>query len=230
MSLQDRSRGLPVPVRFKRHSYGLTARLVHAAATLLLLFVAAGPALAETRLVVAYGDSLMAGYGLKPGEGFAPQLERALKARGHDVRVVSASVSGDTTAAGKQRLAWVMTGLKTRPDLVILGLGANDMLRGLPPAAARQNLDAMISALKARGSGVLIAGMLATPNLGKAYGNAFNSMYPALARKHAVPLYPFFMRGVAARKLLLLADGMHPNATGVQVIVRSILPSVEAAL
>lgn len=210
--------------------YGDAPRFVQAAIAAFLLFVGASPSLAETRLVVAYGDSLMAGYQLKPGEGFAPQLEKALKAKGHSVRVVSGAVSGDTTAAGKARMAWVLGGLKTKPDLVILGLGANDMLRGLPPAQARANLDAMIADFKKRGSKVLVAGMLAAPNMGKAYVAEFNGLYPALAKKHAVPLYPFFMKGVVANKALLLGDGMHPNPKGVSVIVQGILPSVEAAL
>ena len=215
---------------FKRHSYGFGRRFVHRAGAALMLFVAAGPAFAEQRLVLAYGDSLMAGYQLKPGEGFAPQLERALRARGHDVRVVSAAVSGDTTAAGLQRLDWVLAGLKAKPDLVILGLGANDMLRGLPAAAAKRNLDTMIAAFRKRGAKVLVAGMLAPPNLGPAYQRAFNSMYPALAKRHGTPLYPFFMKGVVANRALLLGDGMHPNPKGVAVIVRNIAPAVEAAL
>lgn len=210
--------------------YGDAARFVQAVIAAFLLFVGASPSFAETRTIVAYGDSLMAGYQLKPGEGFAPQLEKALKAKGHSVRVVSGAVSGDTTAAGKARMAWVLGGLKAKPDLVILGLGANDMLRGLPPAQARANLDAMIADFKKRGSKVLVAGMLAAPNMGKAYAAEFNGMYPALAKKHTVPLYPFFMKGVVANKALLLGDGMHPNPKGVSVIVQGILPSVEAAL
>ena len=206
-------------------------RFVQAAiGAFLLLFVGASPSLAETRVIVAYGDSLMAGYQLKPGEGFAPQLEKALKAKGISARVVSGAVSGDTTAAGKARMAWVLGGLKAKPDLVIPGPGANDMLRGLPPAEARANLDAMIAEFKKRGSKVLLAGMLAAPNMGKAYAADFNGMYPALAKKHGVPLYPFFMKGVVANKALLLGDGMHPNPKGVAVIVQGILPSVEAAL
>lgn len=215
----------------KSRIYGGAARFVQAAiGAFLLLFVGVSPSLAETRVIVAYGDSLMAGYQLKPGEGFAPQLEKALKAKGVSARVVSGAVSGDTTAAGKARMAWVLGGLKTKPDLVILGLGANDMLRGLPPAEARANLDAMIAGFRKRGSKVLIAGMLAAPNMGKAYAADFNGMYPALAKKHGVPLYPFFMKGVVANKALLLDDGMHPNPKGVAVIVQGILPSVEAAL
>lgn len=185
---------------------------------------------AEEKLIVAYGDSLMSGYGLKPNEGFAPQLERALKAKGYKVRVANAGVSGDTTAAGKARLEWVLAGFKTKPDLVILGLGANDMLRGLPAKHARANLDAMVAELRKRNIDVLLAGMLAAPNLGKSYAREFNAAYPMVARKHDVPLYPFFMRGVVARSPLLLADGMHPNPKGVGVIVRGILPSIEAAI
>jgi acyl-CoA thioesterase-1 len=194
------------------------------------LLLAAPASASPPRLVVAYGDSLMAGYRLKPGDGFAPQLERALRAKGIAATVKNAGVSGDTTAAGRARLAWVLGGLKEKPDLVILGLGANDMLRGLDPAEAKANLDAMLSELDSRGIPVLVAGMLAAPNLGKAYGAKFNAMYPALAKAHGDALYPFFLKGVATNKPLLLDDGMHPNPKGVATIVRNILPSVEAAL
>lgn len=195
-----------------------------------MLFVFVRPAFAEETLIVAYGDSLMVGYGLKPGDSFAPRLEQALRAKGHSIRVANAGVSGDTAAAGRQRMAWVLGGLKAKPALVILGLGANDMLRGLPPRQARANLDAMLAAFRQRRINVLIAGMLAAPNMGKAYAAEFNAIYPALAKKHAAPLYPFFMQGVVANKPLLLADGMHPNPKGIRVIVRGILPSVEASL
>lgn len=199
---------------------------------LIAALLALMPQLAAARplTLLAYGDSLTAGYQLGPGEGFVPQLEKALKARGHDVRVVGAGVSGDTTAQGKARLNWVLTGLKGKPDLVILELGANDMLRGQPPATAKANLDAMIQAFAAKGSRVLLAGMLAAPNLGAAYGRDFNGIYPALAKARGVTLYPFFLDGVAGVKGLQLADGMHPTARGVGIMVQRILPTVEREL
>ncbi|WP_310497187.1 arylesterase [Sandarakinorhabdus sp.] len=185
---------------------------------------------APQRTILAYGDSLMAGYQLRPGEGFAPQLEKALRARGHDVRVVGAGVSGDTSAQGRARVNWVLAGLKKQPDLVILELGANDMLRGQPPASAKANLSAMIKAFQGKGSRVLLAGMRASPNLGAPYVKAFDAMYPALAKVHGVPLYPFFLDGVAAVKGTQLADGMHPNPRGVTIMVARITPMVEKAL
>ena len=209
--------------------YGTVRRLYQ----LLIAFVLAmvpQAGLARTLTVLAFGDSLTAGYQLGPGQGFVPQLEKALKARGHDIRVIGAGVSGDTTAQGRARLNWVLSGLKGRADLVILELGANDMLRGQPAAAARANLDAMIAAFKARGSRVLLAGMLAAPNLGPAYGREFNAIYPALAKQHGVALYPFFLDGVAGVKGLQLSDGMHPTAAGVTIMVRRILPLVEREL
>ncbi len=215
---------------FKSHSYGAFLAIVHALTVAVLLILHTGSAFAAEKLIVAYGDSLMAGYQLKANEGFAPQLEAALRARGHDVRVKNAGVSGDTTAGGHARQAWVLGGLKTKPDLVILELGANDMLRGLDPDIPFKNLDAMMANFKSRGIPVLVAGMYAAPNLGKAYASKFNAIYPALARKYRAPLYPFFMQGVAANKALLLDDGMHPNPKGVAVIVKRIAPSVEKAL
>lgn len=185
---------------------------------------------ARERLIVAFGDSLSAGYGLKAQEAFPAQLEAALRKKGHQVRVHNAGVSGDTTSAGKGRMGWVLAGLKAKPDLVILELGANDMLRGQKPALARANLDAMLADLKRRKIPVLLAGMKASYNLDKAYRAEFDAIYPALAKKHGVRLYPFFMEGVAANRALLLPDQMHPNAKGVAVIVRNILPAVEATL
>lgn len=200
------------------------------AAVMLMVLPIAADAAAETRTILAYGDSLMAGYQLKPGQGFAPQLEKALRAKGHDVRVLMGGVSGDTTAQGRARIGWTLAGMKAKPDLVILELGANDMLRGQSPATAKANLDAMIVDFQKRGSRVLLAGMLAQPNLGAAYVREFNGIYPSLAKARGVPLYPFFMDGVAAVKGLQLDDGLHPTAEGVKVIVRRIIPKVEAEL
>ena len=210
------------------YAYGVRRLIVHAAA-LMTLFVTF-PALAADKLVVAFGDSLMAGYQLKPGEGFAPRLEAALRRSGIPARVHNAGVSGDTTAQGTARLGWVLGGLKARPDLVIVELGANDMLRGLPNAQTRANLDAILAELKRRRIPAMVAGMQAAPNLGQAYAREFNAIHPALARKYQVPLYPFFLQGVATNKALLLKDGMHPNPRGVDVIVANILPSVRKAL
>jgi acyl-CoA thioesterase-1 len=180
--------------------------------------------------VLAYGDSLMAGYQLPPGTGIAPQLEKTLKAKGRAVTVVGAGVSGDTSTQGKARLNWVLAGMKTKPDLVILELGANDMLRGQSPATARANIDGIVKAFKAKGVRVMIAGMRASPNLGAAYVREFEALYPAVAKANGVALYPFFLDGVAAQPKLQLADGMHPNPKGVTVMVQRILPAVEREL
>jgi acyl-CoA thioesterase-1 len=222
-------------MRLSNRRYGILRSFYQLALAICLLPLSQ-PGLAATkpaaapRTVVAFGDSLMAGYQLRPGEGFAPQLETALRARGHDVTVVGAGVSGDTTAQGKARVNWVLAGMKAKPDLVILELGANDMLRGQPPATAKANLDAMITAFKAKGARVLLAGMLAQPNLGAAYTKEFNALYPALAKKHQVAFYPFFMDGVAAVPGMQLSDGMHPTPKGVKVIVGKMLPIVEREL
>lgn len=208
--------------------YGARRGFVH---LLLAMFLAAPlPAFAKERLVVAFGDSLSAGYQLKPGEGFAPRLQVALRAKGIQARVHNAGVSGDTSAAGRARLVWVLNALKVKPDLVIVELGGNDMLRGIKPEATRANLDAILTELKRRGIKAIVAGMLATPNMGPAYSRAFNPIYPALAKKHGAALYPFFMRSVAGNRALQLADGIHPNARGVNVIVAGISPQVVAAL
>ena len=192
----------------------------------LLLASQAGFAAAPARTILAFGDSLTVGYQLRPGEGFAPQLEKALRAKGRDVTVINAGVSGDTTAQGKARIAWGLAGLKTKPDLVILELGANDMLRGQSPAAAKANLDAMIKEFQKRGIRVLLAGMQAQPNLGASYAKEFNALYPALAKANKVALYPFFMDGVAAVPGMQLGDGLHPTPKGVTIIVSRMLPTV----
>lgn len=185
---------------------------------------------APVRTILAFGDSLTAGYQLGPQEGFAPQLEAALVKSGRQVRVHNAGVSGDTSAQGRARLAWVLKGLKAKPDLAIVELGANDMLRGQSPATARANLDAILAELKKQGVPVVLAGMLASPNLGPAYARDFNGIYPDLARKHGAALYPFFMNGVVGGRGLQLGDGIHPSKGGVAVIVRGILPTVTKAL
>lgn len=193
-------------------------------AGLMLVLAAALPVRAETFRIVGLGDSLMAGYQLGPGEGFPERLEAALRQRGHDVSVVNAGVSGDTSSGGLSRLDW---SVPDETDLVIVELGANDMLRGIAPESTEQNLDAIISGLKERGIGVVLAGMLAAPNLGEAYRQAFDGIYPRLAERHDVPLIPFFLDGVAANRGLLLEDGMHPNPEGVEIMVERILPVLE---
>lgn len=174
--------------------------------------------------IVALGDSLTAGYQLPPGDAFPVKLQAALKARGLDVTVENAGVSGDTSTGGLERLDWAVG---DGVDAVILELGANDALRGIHPAVTRRNLDEILTRLKARGIAVLLTGMLAPPNMGPQFAAAFNPIFPDLAAKHGVLFDPFFLEGVAAVRDLNLADGMHPNARGVDAIVARILPKVE---
>ena len=182
------------------------------------------------RLVVAFGDSLYAGYRLGPNEGLAPQLQVALQAMGINARVHNAGVSGDTTAAGKSRLTFVLDNLERKPDLVVLGLGGNDMLRGIKPEESRANLAAMLAELKKRDIEVVLTGMLAAPNMGPDYANAFNPIFPDLAKQNDAPLLPFFLDGVVTDASLMLDDGIHPNAKGVAKVVEKLSPLVEAEL
>jgi acyl-CoA thioesterase-1 len=187
----------------------------------------AGQAAAATPVVVAFGDSLTAGLGLPEKDSFPAQLERALKARGQQVKVVNAGVSGDTASAGLARLDWAM------PDdasAVIIELGANDALQGLDPAATKATLEKIITELKARRLPILLAGMEAPPNLGKEYVEQFRALYADLAQRYDLILYPFFLDGVALDDKYTLGDGMHPNAEGVARIVDGILPKVEELL
>ncbi|NGM35840.1 arylesterase [Methylobacterium sp. DB0501] len=174
--------------------------------------------------LVALGDSLMAGYGLPAAAAFPMQLEAALKARGHAVTVANAGVSGDTATGGLDRVDW---SVPDGTDGVILELGANDMLRGVDPAVTEKALDAIIARLKARGIPVMLAGMRAPPNLGPDYGKRFDAIYPRLAARYGLILYPFFLDGIAGDRGLNLADGLHPTKDGVARIVSGILPSVE---
>jgi acyl-CoA thioesterase-1 len=202
-------------------------RIAAALGLLILLCGTMSMARAEPFKIVGFGDSLMAGYGLGPGQGFTDRLQAALQARGHDVSVSNAGVSGDTSSGGLARLDWSV------PDgtqLVILELGANDMLRGVSPEITKKNLDEMLGKLRARRIPVVLAGMLAAPSLGADYKNAFDAIFPELARKYAVALYPFFLDGVAGQPGLRLDDGMHPNARGIDRMVESILPTVEKAI
>lgn len=180
----------------------------------------------DAKLVVAFGDSLFAGYNLPQDQGFAPALERGLAATGIKARVFNAGVSGDTSAAGLQRLAFMLDGLDRRPDLVIVGLGANDMLRGLSPDATRANLDAILAELQKRDIPIMLSGMLAAPNMGPDYAAAFNAIYPDLAKKYGVTLYPFFLDGVVGHRDLLLPDGIHPNDLGIRTVIDRVTPVV----
>jgi acyl-CoA thioesterase-1 len=184
----------------------------------------------EQPLVLAFGDSLTAGYGLDQGLGFAPQLQATLRRHGIAATVIGGGVSGDTSEAGKARLGWTLDGLERKPDLVILELGANDMLRGLDPGLTERNLDSILAELKRRQIPVLFAGMMAAPNLDPAYVARFEAIYPALARRHGATSYPFFLDGVAAQKGMQQADGMHPTFAGVKRIVAGITPAVKRAL
>jgi acyl-CoA thioesterase I len=174
--------------------------------------------------LLAFGDSLTAGYLLPADDAFPTVLERALRHDGYNVTVVNAGVSGDTAEDGLARLDWTLQG---GADGVILELGANDMLRGTDPDIPRHALDQILAQLVARHINVMIAGMRATPSLGTQYQLDFNKIYPELAAKYHVLLYPFFLQGVATDKKLTLADGMHPNAAGVETIAAGILPQVE---
>jgi acyl-CoA thioesterase I len=198
------------------------------AVMLVTLMCAAAPvqawaqATAKPRLLI-FGDSLVAGYNLPPDAAYPAQLEKALKARGLDVAVLNAGVSGDTTAAALSRLDW---SLADRPTHVLVELGANDMLRGLAPEQARANLDTILGKLKQAGLPVMLAGMVAAPNLGADYGRRFNGIFPDLAAKHGIPLYPFFLDGVAGEARLNLSDGIHPTREGVAIIVERTLPQI----
>lgn len=188
------------------------------------------PAAAETQRaikLIAFGDSLSAGYMLPADAAFPSALEAALRQEGYRVSIVNAGVSGDTASDGRARLDWT---LADGADGVILELGANDMLRGIDPSVTRAALDAILAELKARDIKVLIAGMLASPSLGKDYKARFDAIYPDLAGKYDAPLYPFFLDGVAGQRDLKLSDGLHPNAAGVEDIVHGMLPSVRAFL
>jgi len=178
------------------------------------------------RLLVL-GDSLTAGYGLAAGETFPEQLERALQQAGHNVTVINAGVSGDTTAGGLARLDWA---LRDDPQLVIVELGGNDALRGLPPEETFDNLDAILERLDTAGISIILTGMQAPRNLGVDYTTDFDQIYPRLASKYKVSFYPFFLDGVALDPALNQADGIHPNSAGVAVIVDRMLPVLESAL
>lgn len=185
---------------------------------------------AEGKLVIAFGDSLYAGYGVAQNESFPYELGRALLAQGIAVNIRNAGVSGETTQGGLQRLAFTLDGLPRKPDLLLLGLGGNDMLRGLDPAQSKANLRAILAELKGRGIPVLMTGILAAPNMGKEYAQQFNAIYPALAEEFDVPLYPFFLDGVIGNTRLMQTDAIHPNAAGIDAVVNKVVPLVAQAL
>jgi acyl-CoA thioesterase-1 len=205
-----------------------------AAALLSMMLIGASPPVPAADpgrpLVLTFGDSLTAGYGLDQGLGFAPQLQATLRRHGIKADVVDGGVSGDTTEAGKARIGWTLDGMNRKPDLVILELGANDMLRGLDPKLTEANLDAMLAELGRRQIPVLIAGMRAAPNLDPAYVEQFEAIYPRLAESRDAPIYPFFLDGVAAQPGMVQPDGLHPTFEGVKRIVTGITPAVKQAL
>ncbi len=181
-------------------------------------------------LILAFGDSLTAGYGLDPGLGFAPQLQATLRRHGIKARVADGGVTGDTSAAGRARLAWTLDGLGAKPDLVIVELGANDMLRALDPAETERNLDAILGELKRRKIRVLLAGMRGAPNLDPAYVRRVEALFPRLAKRHGAAFYPFFLEGVTTVPGMVQPDGMHPTFKGVKAIVSGITPAVKREL
>jgi acyl-CoA thioesterase-1 len=212
-----------VPPRTLSANMVLRVLLCNCLIAALATAAAGAPAPRPLRIVVL-GDSLVAGFGLKPSQAFPAQLERTLTARGHAVEVINAGVSGDTTAGGLQRVTWAVP---DGTDAVIVELGANDALRGLDPGRAKLNLERIIAIVRARGAQVLLAGMMAPRNMGEDYVRAFNAIYPELAAKDGVLLYPFFLDGVALDAKLNIGDGLHPNDEGVSKITQRILPFVE---
>ncbi len=214
-----------------RRAYGrrriLVNRVLALAVVTLLSVLGAAPSAAALTRIVAFGDSLTAGYGLPRDQAFPARLAARLKHDGYDIEMQNAGVSGDTSSGGLARLDWT---LRDHPDLVLLELGANDALRGTDPKLTRANLDAILARLASRHIKVLLIGMKAPGNWGPAYQKSFDAIYPDLARKYDVALYPFFLDGVALDEKLNQADMLHPNAAGVAVIVGRIAPVVERLL
>ncbi|MDE1918537.1 MAG: arylesterase [Sphingomonadales bacterium] len=195
---------------------------------------ASSPAVAgPERRIVALGDSLLAGYGLRPEQAYPPRLEAALRSAGINARVVNAGVSGDTTADGLARLDFTLSSIESgggKVDLLLLSLGGNDMLRGLSPAATRANLEAILGKLDAHHIPVVLLGMMAAPNMGADYAKAFDAIYPDLARQHHAALVPFFMAPINGKPGMQLPDHIHPTPEGVEAMVKATLPTVEGAL
>ncbi|EIZ77362.1 putative acyl-CoA thioesterase I protein [Novosphingobium sp. Rr 2-17] len=188
------------------------------------------PVMGPERPILAFGDSLLAGYGLNDGESYPARLEQALRARGINARITNAGVSGDTTAAGLQRLDFTLSSQTAKPELAIISLGGNDMLRSLPPAQTRENLEAILKRFKDQNVRVVLLGLLAAPNLGKDYAAQFNPIYPQLAQKYGAVLVPFFLQPVIDKPDLMQKDHVHPTAIGVDAIVSATVDDVAGAL
>jgi acyl-CoA thioesterase I len=217
------------PRRRVARGYGRRRALVNASAFAALALTAPSTQAQSGRpRLLLLGDSLTAGYGIGRAEAFPARLEAALVKAGIDAEIINAGVSGDTSAGGLARLDWAIG--DRPPSHAIVALGANDGLRGLPPAQMQANLDQILQRLRARGTKILLAGMLAPPNLGREYADAFAEVFRTLAAKHSVALYPFFLDGVAAVPRLNQQDGIHPNPAGVEVLVERILPQVRQLL
>ena len=192
-----------------------------------LTFAADAKACDQEKIILAMGDSLMAGYNLPPGAGFPEQLNLWLTQNGANVRVLNSGVSGDTTAGGLSRLDWALASIPGgMPDLLILEFGGNDMLRGIDPTVTRQNMDAILKALAEKGVPVLVMGMRAPPNMGPEFEQEFNAIFPELAEKYGAELYPFYLEGVAANPDLNLQDGIHPNEEGIIIMVNNAGPFI----
>lgn len=188
------------------------------------------PVMGPERPILAFGDSLLAGYGLEDGESYPARLEAALRARGVNARIANAGISGETTAQGRERLSTVLDRQPVAPELVIVSLGANDMLRGLPPAQTRANLAAILGELKARRIRVLLLGLLAAPTLSAPYARDFNPIYPSLAHKYDAALVPFFLQPLVDKPDLVQSDRIHPTALGIEEMVAATVDDVAEAL
>ncbi len=191
---------------------------------------AAQAPVADGKLILAFGDSLYAGYGVEPRQSFPAMLEQSLRKDGLAVTVQNAGVSGDTTAAALRRLAFTLDGLPRKPDLAMVNLGGNDMLRGIDPTETRKNLTAICEELHKRGIPIMLTGMVAAPNMGKDYAARFNPIYGDLAKRYDAVLYPFFLDGVITRPELMQADSVHPKPQGIALITSKVEPLVAKAL
>lgn len=188
------------------------------------------PVMGPERPILAFGDSLLAGYGLDDGESYPDRLEQALRARGVNAKIANAGVSGDTTAAGLERLDFTLKSQSPKPELAIVSLGGNDMLRSLPPAETRRNLEDVLKRLKGDNIRIVLLGMMAAPNLGKDYAEKFNPIYPQLAQKYGATLVPFFLQPVIDKPDLMQQDHVHPTALGIDAIVSATVDDVVEAL
>ncbi|SNY90593.1 acyl-CoA thioesterase-1 [Cohaesibacter sp. ES.047] len=225
MKAERKSKPRALAIEKQTHTESLIRVALGFGLVLLALFLALTQVrAAETTRILAYGDSLSAGYRLPPDAGFTDQLQAALDEAGLNVEVINAAVSGDTTANGLARLDW---STPEDIDLVLLELGANDALRGQPVERAKSNLASMIEKFQDKGAKVALLGMRAPPNLGKEYVEAFDAIYPALAEQYDIPLYPFFLEDVAGQPKLNLDDGIHPTEEGVAIIVKNVAPFVK---